>query len=241
MLPLLFVLPALGVLARTLPDRGNPPLSKSTGFRIVARTYDTELMPDLSPPINNWYFSTAHTGAGFSTAVLSSNASVSRLWYQNGTSLETDNDGITKVLTDGGTPPSPYGISLVRSDAPDYPSEHRVDVNAGPGDPMWVETNNRYGWPTLMAAGDDWGGKWVACNRKIKYYESQDWTFVVIRYMYDGEQPLGPEVGCTQVDLVVQCAVLNDLPAGSYSNHDHAAEVDCAVDASALVREEGPN
>lgn len=235
MLPLLLLLPAaIGTSALTIPKRADAPTSTSTGFRLLVKVIKP--FPDLSPPIDNQYISTAHTGAGLSTAVVSEGTSTARIWYQNGTAPAPNPELDSGILTDGGTPPAPYGIGLQGPDEFDgavYPDEHRVDVDVGPGTPtMGVELNDEK-LPVLRVHDvGGVGGKWMVCRRKIWYYY-QDREFSVLRYVYGGEEAAMDE--CAPVELVPVCAELPELPEGSYSSHEFAVEVPCVVDAAALA------
>lgn len=235
MLPLLLLLPAaLGTSALALPKRADAPTSTSTGFRLLVQVIKP--FPDISPPIDKKYLTTAHTGAGLSAADVSGNATNGRIWYQNGTAPASAQE-LSGILTDGGYLPAPYGIGLQGPDEFDgtvYPKEHRVSVNVGPGTPtMGVELNDEK-LPVLRVrdvAG--LGGKWIVCRRKIWYYYPEDWEFSVLRYVYAGEET--PTDECAPVDLVPVCAELPELPEGSYSSHEFAVEVPCVVDAAALA------
>ena len=232
---LFILLPAaLGTSALTLPTRADALTATSTGFRLLAKIIKP--FPDLSPPIDKQFLSTAHTGAGLNAGVVSENASNARVWYQNGTAPAPAQE-LDSILTDGGTPPAPYGIGLQGPDEFDgsvYPDEHRVSVNVGPGTPtMGVELNDEK-LPILRVRDvDGLGGKWMVCRRAIWYYYGPDREFSVLRYVYAGEE--APMDECVAVELVPICAELADLPEGSYSSHEFAVEVPCVVDAAALV------
>lgn len=57
-----------------------PPTQQSKGFNLVANVTDPS--KDFTPPINSWFLTGLHVGAGLSDAAL--NAESGRIFYQNG-------------------------------------------------------------------------------------------------------------------------------------------------------------
>ncbi|KAI0466020.1 hypothetical protein F4859DRAFT_340816 [Xylaria cf. heliscus] len=82
-----------------------PPNELSTGFRLVANV--TDPATDLTPSVDGWELQGIHTGAGLNDAVLTSETG--RIFYHNGTAAEI-RFGEGSILSDGGSPPFPYGI-----------------------------------------------------------------------------------------------------------------------------------
>ncbi|KAI0131778.1 hypothetical protein BJ170DRAFT_220232 [Xylariales sp. AK1849] len=209
-----------------------PPTALSTAFRLIANV--TDPATDFNPPVNNWVFNAIHTGAGFNDAVLlADGADSGRIFYQNGTVEEIRyNDG--SVLTDGGTPPFPFGIYVSSADESDSDGLNDVSVNVGSGTKGVELEHFPTVYPTLRGPAP---GTYIACNQTVPYYHA---NYITIRYAYGILNPDTalydydiPE-GCVAINLVAECATLNDLPEGSQSSHEYASTVNCYADVSAI-------
>jgi len=217
----LAALAALSTAAPAVRRQNTPTASK--GFTLVAKVTDPS--KDFSPSVDNWVFSTIHTGPPTSRAVLSQGNS--RIFYENGTSADVA-AGTTTLITDSATPPTPFGVTIQGPTEYDvtYPTEHSIFVNAGTGTLLSVGGG-------FLANGLDRGtgdeGTFVACNNTVPYY--RDLRFITLQYVYDGET--APQ-GCAPVVLVPQCATLNDLPPDAYASHEFALDVGCYQNVSAL-------
>ena len=204
---------ALATSATALPTCSNchtgPPLSSSTGFHLLARLANPS--HDLVPSVQNWQLNAVHTGAGLNAAVFTADGG--RLFYQNGTATSTE----TTILTDGGPPPFPFSLQVQK------PGEARriADVSVGLG------TAARVDWEGVLRNGLGEGGRYLACAAVVPYYNV---TYVTLQYEYGKLQGEGAVAeGCVAVELVAQCAVLNELPEGSLSSHEFAARVRCVA------------
>ncbi len=200
---------ALATTATAIPtcSNCNGPFLSSTGFHLLARLSNPA--HDLTPSVQNWQLNAIHTGAGLNAAVFT--ASDGRLFYQNGTAAPDE----TKILTDGGTPPFPFSLQVQK------PGEARriADVSVGLGTAAGVDRDG------VLRVGVAEGGRFLACQAVVPYYNA---TYVTLQYEYGKVPGEGTAAaGCVAVDLVAQCAVLNDLPAGSLSSHEFAARVKC--------------
>lgn len=212
--------PALTLTAATtalaLPaGSSEPKLSHSTGFYLTAHVSDAA--HDLTPPINGWVLGTAHTGAGLNAAVLYS--SNGRLFYENGTAEQARARQAT-LITDGGTPLFPS--SLILQPAGEAPRITDIDFNQGTA--VGVVESKKGGPKLVNGLGE---GTFLACNATVPYY---GYKFVTVQFLYGkkGETGVGAvPADCVPVELVPQCATLNDLPAGSYSSHEFAVDVAC--------------
>jgi hypothetical protein len=209
-----------------------PPTSLSTGFRLIANVTDPS--KDFNPPVNNWVFNGIHVGAGLNDAVLlADGADSGRILYQNGTAAGLRfNEG--SVLSDGGTPPFPFGISVQAADATDSDGYHEVSLNAGSGTSGVLLARFPEVYPILHATAP---GTFVACNQTAPYYNQ---NFITVRWAYDVFNSTTalydhqiPD-GCTAITLVPECATLKDLPEGSLSSHEYAANSTCYEDVSAI-------
>ncbi|KAI0403778.1 hypothetical protein F4802DRAFT_277990 [Xylaria palmicola] len=208
-----------------------PPSSASTGFRLVVNV--TDPASDLTPSVNGWELQGIHTGAGQNEATLASGPG--RVFYHNGTATEIRyNQG--SVLSDGGSPPFPYGIYVQGAGEHDatYPDEHAVGISVGSGTVgvSLAAFPNPYTYLTATAPGT-----YVACPRTVPYYNAE---YVVVRFAYDVVDPATSlyvrdvPAGCAAVNLIPECDALAALPAGSIASHEFAAESKCYADVSAI-------
>lgn len=213
-----------------------PPTLQSPGFRLVANV--TDLSTDFNPSINNWVFNAIHDGAGANDAVLLPNGG--RIFYVNGTA-EDVYYGQGSTLTDGGSPAYPFSIGVASEDQTDVDGFHDVRVDGGSGTTGVQLTRFPEAYPTLKGIGQ---GTYVACNQTVPYYNTK---YMTVRWTYD---TIDPETalnvhqvpgGCVAINLVPECAVLDDVPEGSLASHEFAATSVCYADVSAISWEEyGP-
>jgi hypothetical protein len=203
-----------------------PPTAISKGFRLVANVTDPST--DLTPPINGQIFSGIHTGAALSEAVISEGDG--RVFYQNGTAEELRYRSAS-TLSDGGTPPFPWGI-LVQ--AQEEASEAAVSINGGTGTKsvQLSQFPEPYSYLTGTAPGT-----FAVCPRLVPYYNQ---VFNVIRFAYDAfnegtaqYESTVPE-DCVAVRLLPECATLAELPEGSISSHEFAADSQCYEDVQSI-------
>ncbi|KAK4034558.1 hypothetical protein C8A01DRAFT_18669 [Parachaetomium inaequale] len=195
----------LAAAATALPSQHARTTTTSTskGFNLVAHV--TDATSDLTPSVEGLFLSTAHTGAGLNAAVLS--AANGRLFYQNGTTAE-DSD----ILTDGGTPLFPFSLQV----QPAGEARRILDISVGQGTAGSVDAQGRL----VNGLG---AGAFLACRQVVPYYNQE---FITLQYVYGDADPAGLE-GCATIELVAKCAELNELPEGSLSSHEFAAEVKC--------------
>lgn len=188
------------------------------------------LLPD--PHVSNYQYylgaqtyclyrpvTSAHTGAGLAAAVLDS-TNPGRIFYENGTHAQVTAYQTT-ILTDGGTPPAPYGLTVPAPGSQPLPGQEVIGINVGPGTFNTIVSKRGKG-PVVVNRLDEGKGTFVACKGEIPYYPGLE--FVKVQYVYAGEK-LGE--GCVGIELVPECAELNELPEGSYSSHEFAVEVKC--------------
>ncbi|KAK0655623.1 hypothetical protein B0T16DRAFT_301215, partial [Cercophora newfieldiana] len=198
-----------------------PDLSTSKGFTLIAKV-TSDPSSDLASTVNNRVVIAAHTGAGFNVAVLYPSNSSGSIFYQNGTAEQVAS-GETSIINDEATPPSPFGMQIQSAEQFDvtYPTEHSITINVGYGTKVSFEDKN--GIQVLRNGLDEEGtGSFAVCNNTVPYYHGAFWTLM---YLYPGEE-LAEET-CVEVMLVPKCAVLEDLPEGSYSSHEFAVDVGC--------------
>ncbi|RYP73696.1 hypothetical protein DL769_004167 [Monosporascus sp. CRB-8-3] len=205
-----------------------PPTSTSKGFRLIVNV--TDPTKDLSPPVNGWSFSTVHTGAGLSDAVVSADQGIGRIYYQNGTAEEIRYKS-GSVLSDGGTPLFPWGIRVQARGEADEPA---VRVNAGSG--TKGVALSAFPEPYSYLTGTN-PGVYAVCPRFIPYYNA---TFNVVRWAYDefdyatGFYERTVPEDCVAVNFLPQCADLPEPPEGSLSSHEFAANSKCYEDVRSI-------
>ncbi|KAK4189067.1 hypothetical protein QBC35DRAFT_494627 [Podospora australis] len=142
---------SLNLLTFTTTAPSSPtttPSFKAKAFHLLAVVTDPSL--DLSPSINGWAVTTAHSGAAQNVAIFPSPSS-GRLFYENGTT----SPGTTNILTDGGTPLVPFGLATQPPPSDAGSTASVATVNVGPGTPITLGpllTNTQGGWT------------WLACN-----------------------------------------------------------------------------
>jgi hypothetical protein len=199
-----FTISTLAAAATALPSQhARTTTSTSKGFNLVAHV--TDATSDLTPSVEGLFLSTAHTGAGFNAAVLSSDHG--RLFYQNGTTPQ-DSD----ILTDGGTPPFPFSLQV----QPAGEARRILDISVGQGTTGSIDAQGKL----VNGLGE---GAFLACRQVVPYY---NYEFITLQYVYGKADPAGLE-GCATIELVAKCAELNELPEGSLSSHEFATEVKC--------------
>jgi len=207
-----------------------PPSSLANGFTLVVNV--TDPAKDLTPSVNGYVFTTAHTGAGLNTAIVSPGdpQQPGRVFYLNGTTNEVRNHQST-VITDGGLPPAPYGITILDSA---QETEHAISVNVGQRTVGVGLATFPDPYSYLIASRP---GSYLVCNRDIPYYQQ---AFTVVQWVdavVDEDTSLyvtHVPYGCTAVRLIPQCTTLDELPEGSYSSHEFANTVKCYNNVSGI-------
>ncbi|KAK5137662.1 hypothetical protein LTR08_007957 [Meristemomyces frigidus] len=187
LLALLATLPlALAAPTTSCPAPTAPTLPTSPNFRLIANI----TCEDLTPSLQNWPLTSYHTGAGTALAVLTpptANAT-GRAFYLSGTVSDIQASNAS-VLSDGGTPPFPYGLVVPAASASG--AQRAVQINAGDGTPG---VNFSHSPPTSPFLTYDAAGAWYACNATLPYGPA-----VVLYYRSAGE---GKPAGCAGVMLL---------------------------------------
>ncbi|PTB69615.1 hypothetical protein BBK36DRAFT_1187809 [Trichoderma citrinoviride] len=205
-----------------------PPTQQSTGFRLVVNVTDKAL--DFKPSIQNLYINTIHVGAGLNQVGLGSKDNNPSTWYLNGTLADSRfGDVDVTLITDQGTPLSPYGFSLVKDAGSSTLSTARADGGRGTTgiSLSHFPEGYRYLEPETF----------VVCNESLAYYQGTH--FLVLEQAATtisstGQIEKNIPAGCAPVRLLPECATLEDLPAGSYSSHEFAIKSDCYPDVAAI-------
>ncbi|EGR49265.1 uncharacterized protein TRIREDRAFT_76971 [Trichoderma reesei QM6a] len=203
-----------------------PPTMQSTGFRLVVNV--TDKARDFTPSIQNLYINTIHVGAGLNQVGLGTKDNNPSIWYQNGTAADS-RFGASTLITDQGTPLSPYGLSLVKNEGSATLSTARAD--GGLGTKGVAISHFPEGYRYLVPE------TYVVCNESLAYYQGTH--FLVLEQAATTVSSTGqiekniPE-GCAPVRLLPECATLESLPAGSYSSHEFAIDTDCYPDVASI-------
>lgn len=207
-----------------------PPTSNSKGFHLVVNV--TDPATDFTPPINNWYVNSVHIGPPFN--LLGVTEEPGRVFYQNGTAEDVFYARST-VISDGATPPLPFGFSLLPDEGSDVVSTGRLD--AGDGTKGVVIT--RFPEPYAFLRPETF----LACDEFVQYYQQ---NMIIIKQAQIGVDENGdidynvPD-NCIAVRLLPECTELNELPEDAISSHEFAADSKCYEDVSELVWSEyGP-
>jgi hypothetical protein len=183
-----------------------PPRSSSENFRLVANVTAN----DLTPSINDYVLTSYHTGAGQAYAVLVPNTTPTsgRIFYTNGTAEEVRYRR-SNVLTDGGSPPFPFGIVINEDES--------VSVNAGLGSAGLNLANFPDPISKLSAVGK---GGFYACEKPLPSGPAVQ----VFTKAYEEETP----AGCADVSLLAQCS------EGTGVQHPFAQVSGCYADVAGI-------
>ncbi|OAR00884.1 hypothetical protein LLEC1_08150, partial [Akanthomyces lecanii] len=149
----------------------------------------------------------------------------------NGTALDV-RFGSSNTVSDGGSPPFPEVLSLAKDAGSETLSTLLLNAGSGgAGDYRVGVTAFPNPIPELYPT------TYVACREPLAYYGGKE--FVVVKQAQttvaeDGTIERNIPEGCAPLRLLPQCAELNDLPAGSQSSHDLAADVRCYKDVNSI-------
>ncbi|KAI0799378.1 hypothetical protein GGR55DRAFT_504977 [Xylaria sp. FL0064] len=193
----------------TQPERRTEGTSKGFNLRVNL----TDATRDLTPSVQNFYFSDLRTGSGTAISVLTSTPPTNP-FYLNGTAYHTT---VTHDIP--GVYPLSIAIPPASSSDPFYPGEHPIVTAVNGGTELFL----RAGEPILFPLLGDENGVYAACSRGVVLGGEMTTT---ARYVYGNETV---PADCAPVEFVVECAVLPDLPEGSSWNHDFAFDVPCVI------------
>jgi len=189
------------------------PFSRASSIKLVV----DPLRSDLRPSIESWEVTSYHVSPCYDYAVLQDprlyNNSGGRTFYVNGTK---SHPFYTNILSDGGTPPSPYGMIIPHQNDTDAFGRRPVRINCGPGtEGLGIArvAGGRDANPHLtdMSTSLSW---FYACNTTLPFGRAIQLFFA--SHLFDEKTP----AGCVVVDLLPQCIV-------NGTSHPSAQEVDC--------------
>jgi len=205
-----------------------PRNSASFGFRLVINVTDPS--KDLSPSINGLFLNLAHIGPAQNRAIATSTPGP--IFYQNGTS---NAPSFTNLLTDGGTPPFPEGLSYQQEQTDAQGAGIYVSAGSGAQAVKLTRLSVPYSYLTILA--EVTASSFIGCNSTIPYYGNGT-EFQVINWVTTTRNATGTHLvipeGCVPINLVPQCAVLEGLPADARSSHEFAQEVRCYDDVKGI-------
>lgn len=221
-----------GLAAATPIDYASPPVvphyptkSFSKGFNLVVNV--TDHAHDFKPSVQNLYINSIHVGAG-QALVGVGNKAQGRVFYQNGTAEETRfNQGT--VISDGATPPAPFGLSLTKD--PGSKTVHTAHLNGGPGTKgvslsRFPEAYSFLGPETYSI-----------CKEKLQYYQGKEF-FILKRSetTVDSNGYISKNIppNCVAVRLIPECTKLNDLPKDATASHKYAVDSACYKDVKSI-------
>ncbi|KAK0642037.1 hypothetical protein B0T16DRAFT_420932 [Cercophora newfieldiana] len=207
-----------------------PTTSGSYGFRLVVNVTDPSR--DLSPSINNLYLNLAHIGPAQNRAI--AGPTPGPIFYQNGTS-SMSGLSFTTLLTDGGTPPFPEGLTYAQERTDAKGSGIYVSAGSGAQAVKLTRLSNPYSYLTILS--EVIGSSFIGCNSTIPYY-GEERQFQVINWVTTTRNATGTHLvipeGCVPLNLVPECAVLEALPPDAKSSHEWAQEVRCYEDVKGV-------
>lgn len=184
----------------------------ASNFRLVANITNN----DLSPSIQDWDVSSYHIGPCWDYATLvqpdKNDLDYSRKFYLSGTKTEV-NHGQADVLTDGATPPTPYGIVVPRANETDDEGRRAVQIMCGMRTPGVSISGKR---PHLSYHDEnDATGVWYACERDLPYGSA------VVLYYRDLEA--STPNGCAELKLYPEWYVMCALELRERTTDDFTA------------------
>jgi len=231
---ILAALASASPLSRRIP----PPTSISKGFHLVANVTGAT---DLSPPINGWTVEVIDIVSGEGRAVLLPGPG-QKVFYQNGTADEIK-----------------YRHACLASDDGVIAAGLQIDYSdlASPLHPAWLRMGS--GSMNFMLGDDrepfsfvdplEYSGapnSFVACRESIATTSRPDATDQVTISFLTGSTDAGGQWSlvvpdhCIAVNLVPQCAALEDLPSwveasSQLASHKYAQDSRCYVDVSSVA------
>lgn len=136
-----------------------------------------------------WNLTSYHIAPCYDYAVFTN--ITGRTFYANGTTSEFDTH-TSDILSDGGTPPWPWGTIVSPSNATDDQGRRNVYINCGLGTPGLVVQKTR-GYPRVIYGT----GEFYVCNSTLLYGPA-----ITLYYREENEKT---PTGCADVELKTKC------------------------------------
>lgn len=193
-----------------------PDTVQSKGFHPVVNV--TDLSQDFKPSTHNTYISSIHVGPPLNLLGNTNGIKNARAFYTKGTYNGHPAPQDLTTVSDGGTPATPYGISLKPNDEENVSLAH---LDAGPGDA--TVALSLFAEPYSYLSPETF----VACKEPLAYYGGKE--FVIFKQARttiteDGGNDYNIPKGCVPVRFLPEATKLNTLPPGSIASHDLALE-----------------
>ncbi|KAF2253584.1 hypothetical protein BU26DRAFT_560875 [Trematosphaeria pertusa] len=182
-----YSLAAVAALAAASPQgipSSIPPVSKAPNFRITAAFAQDS---PLSEVAGGWNLTSYHITPCYDYAVFTNHTG--RTFYANGTDEQFANH-TSNLLSDGGTPPWPWGTVVAAANATDDEGRRPVYINCGQGTPGFQVAD----WPGTVYYGT---GTFYVCNATLLYGPA-----IALYWRKKVDQT--PE-GCANVELQAWC------------------------------------
>jgi len=168
-----------------------PPKTDGQYFTLVANV----TAGDLTPSINSFVVDSYHVGAGEDYAVLVANTTdggdAGRVFYVNGTANDV-HYGTSNLLTNGGTPSVPYGVSINVANATGFQT---VSIDGGIGEAGVGLT--QFPDPISELYFGSYANGWYACNNGLA-------SGYAVQLFFKTEGTVTP-AGCADITLLPQC------------------------------------
>lgn len=219
LLPILLITTSFGLALASTPPSIQvpiyPPTSQSLGFVLVANLTDPS--KDLSPSVNNLFFSSFRFIASSYLAVLSQAGS--RTFYLNGTKEEVAAGNAT-VGADQMV--YPFGLWIDTASESIYGS---ITVGIGIGTRGVGIRSSPVPYPSVFTP---WRGTFVVCNETNPDNNRPQFPISYLKSEYrKGAEHLSIPERCVPITLLAQCVSLDPPVSGAEYNHDYAQPVPC--------------
>jgi hypothetical protein len=195
-----------------------PPFNHAANFKLVADVTSS----DLSPSIQNWELTSYHISPCYDYAVLQDPAAYNnaggRPFYANGTASEIRfHQG--NLLSDGGTPPFPYGFIVPSLNTTDGDGRRAIAINCGAGTNQVGISTFPDPEPKLVSYAYG-AGQFYVCNATLPYGPA------IQLFVRDFESATPDD--CAEVNLIPQCVF-------DGASHPFGAEVGCYQNVSQVI------
>ncbi|KAH7041428.1 uncharacterized protein B0I36DRAFT_358599 [Microdochium trichocladiopsis] len=182
--------------------------AQSKGVKLYAKGYSSA---------DRYYLNYQRISQGVNIAVVTAGKDKAPVFWE-------DNIYKTGIFTDiPGVYPLGITVQPVTEFDSQYPAEHDVSINVGQS--SWLALDPGYLSGPYAPPRPDPEAQYLVCDRDVALGGAGKVPLKVVRLKYTGESV---PAGCAVVEFTPECAVLEDLPAGSSWNHDHAVTLTCS-------------
>lgn len=206
-LPLLL---ASAAAASPLARRAYPPVSQAQAFKLVANVTDPS-KDFFDPPVNNWFLTGTHSGAGILDGMLSADDGIT--FFVNGTGRDVSAQSTSiqaPPLPVGGGTPTPQGLQFPQAGNPDNTAS--VQVGSGIGYPgAGIYPPQRSAYPYAFAP---LRGSFMVCYEPRQSYPAHPYPVrLAISHIIDdeGHEAVDIPSDCVEITFLAQCETLPAL------------------------------